>query len=358
MINFGLLDKQDYDKEIKIGKQNLRCYSPKMMKTLYPNGGYGVLGEVTTASPKPEEELSEKKREKLEAQRNGYINIGEEKFDTLSSGSKSKYTHRNGGYICVGEDKFIVVKVSLLPLFIAIGSALAVIVAVLILILSMNNRKKIGETYETEYPSIGGTETEPPETEYPDIGGTETEPPETDYPHLGGYETDKPDRPDIGGGDETDPPETDRPDIGGGDETDPPETDKPDIGGGDETDPPETDKPTPEGGGSVSLTYTLTAKVDTGSRSISMYFGNPQQSSHDAMLELYVIEDGTRYFISRSEKIKVGGTIKDMPLDETAAGLPAGIYSGVYVVSFYHPTTGEKATVTPEITGVNIYVYN
>ena len=326
MINFGLLDKQDYDKEIKIGKQNLRCYSPKMMKTLYPNGGYGVLGEVTTASPKPEEELSEKKREKLEAQRNGYINIGEEKFDTLSSGSKSKYTHRNGGYICVGEDKFIVVKVSLLPLFIAIGSALAVIVAVLILILSMNNRKKIGETYETEYPSIGGTETEPPETEYPDIGGTETEPPETDYPHLGGYETDKPDRPDIGGGDETDPPET--------------------------------DKPTPEGGGSVSLTYTLTAKVDTGSRSISMYFGNPQQSSHDAMLELYVIEDGTRYFISRSEKIKVGGTIKDMPLDETAAGLPAGIYSGVYVVSFYHPTTGEKATVTPEITGVNIYVYN
>ena len=111
-----------------------------------------------------------------------------------------------------------------------------------------------------------------------------------------------------------------------------------------------------EGGGSVSMIYTLEAKISLATKEISMYFKNPTASTHDVVCELYVISDGKEYRIAKSGRIPAGYELSTMTYTDEAAILSEGMYSGKYKVQCYDPKTGEMALVAPEITDVSISV--
>lgn len=109
-----------------------------------------------------------------------------------------------------------------------------------------------------------------------------------------------------------------------------------------------------QGGGSLTLVYTLDAAIGLSSGDIVLYFQNPENSTHDVTLELYVISSGGEYLIARSETVKVGQTLERLKLLSTAPTLGEGIYTGLYRLHCFDPATGAQATVVPEIAGVKI----
>ena len=125
------------------------------------------------------------------------------------------------------------------------------------------------------------------------------------------------------------------------------------------TRPPTTTKPSSQTGshGSVSMIYTKSASYAKGKTSVTVHFKNPSNSNHDAVLELFAVAtDGSLVLMARSGRIPAGYGISEMTLESSAPYLDTGTYSGLYVVSFYDPTTGEKATVDTKIPDVVITV--
>lgn len=111
-----------------------------------------------------------------------------------------------------------------------------------------------------------------------------------------------------------------------------------------------------EGGGSVSMIYTLEADVTLGNGNIAMYFKNPTDSTHDVVVELYVVSEGKEFLVAQSGRIPAGYELSTMSLVTENAILSEGVYSGLYKVQCYDPITGELALVAPEITDLEISV--
>jgi hypothetical protein len=120
-----------------------------------------------------------------------------------------------------------------------------------------------------------------------------------------------------------------------------------------------TEKPAvPQGGGSLSMIYTLDALVHISTGEISIYFKNPNASSHNVALDLIVISGGEEHVIAQSGLVKVGFALEKLEKLEGSAQLTEGIYTGLYRLHCYDPVTGERALVSPEISGVKITVNN
>ena len=102
----------------------------------------------------------------------------------------------------------------------------------------------------------------------------------------------------------------------------------------------------PEGGGSVSLTYSNLVNIDLGEMHASLLFANPGKSNQDMVLQL-VIQDTV---ILQTGRLIPGNQITklNMTADATAMLAPGG-YEGEFLVSYYDPSTGEKAIVNTRI---------
>lgn len=111
-----------------------------------------------------------------------------------------------------------------------------------------------------------------------------------------------------------------------------------------------------EGGGSVSMIYTLEAKAALSSGEVTIYFKNPNASSHDVVIELYLLAGEKEVLVARSGRVEPGYALNRLDLMSDAAVLSEGVYNGLYKVQCYDPETGEKALVAPEITGVEVSV--
>lgn len=114
----------------------------------------------------------------------------------------------------------------------------------------------------------------------------------------------------------------------------------------------------PQGGGSLSMIYTLDAQLTLSTGQISVYFKNPNASSHDVALELIVISGGEEYVIAQSGLVKAGFALEKLEKLADSATLTEGIYTGLYRLHCYDPVSGERALVSPEISDVKITVYN
>ena len=115
-------------------------------------------------------------------------------------------------------------------------------------------------------------------------------------------------------------------------------------------------KESEDGGGSVTLTYSLNAKLTLSTGNIQMYFLNPNASNQDIVLSLYIVDDDSTVKIAESGCIQPGYGLTEMKLIDNAAILSEGSYEGLFIVSFYQPQTGEKALVESNITDVVIDV--
>lgn len=114
----------------------------------------------------------------------------------------------------------------------------------------------------------------------------------------------------------------------------------------------------PQGGGSLSMIYTLEAQMSLSTGEISIYFKNPNASSHNVAVELIVISGGEEYVIAQSGLVKAGFALEKLEKLENSAQLSEGIYNGLYRLHCYDPVSGERALVSPEISGVKITVNN
>ena len=90
----------DYDQKVKIGKEQIRCYSKKQLDRLYPNGGYHIIGET-----------KEKNRKKIIAQ----LKVRKLTLDICNPDQHSGLLYRRAGYIRVGGDDFIALLVPRWP---------------------------------------------------------------------------------------------------------------------------------------------------------------------------------------------------------------------------------------------------
>ena len=113
-----------------------------------------------------------------------------------------------------------------------------------------------------------------------------------------------------------------------------------------------------EGGGSLSMIYSLDAELDLKTGEIKIYFMNPNASTHDTSLILYIVSGEERIPIAQSGRVAAGYSLTEMTMVEGAAVLSEGIYTGLFQLSLFDPETGERALVQPEITGVVLTVHN
>lgn len=122
-------------------------------------------------------------------------------------------------------------------------------------------------------------------------------------------------------------------------------------------DDPNSQRPdVPEGGGSLSMIYTLEAKLTLSTGEIDIYFQNPSASSHDVSVILYITTGGQDIAIAQSGLLKAGYGLDKLQFAEGTAQLQEGVYTGKYLLSCFDPATGERALVQPEIAGVTITV--
>ena len=111
-----------------------------------------------------------------------------------------------------------------------------------------------------------------------------------------------------------------------------------------------------EGGGSLSMIYSLDAKLNLSSGEIEIYFMNPNASTHDVSIILYVVSGETEVPIAQSGRVAAGYSLTHLDMVEGAATLTEGVYTGYYLLSLFDPETGERALVQPEISGVELVV--
>ena len=112
------------------------------------------------------------------------------------------------------------------------------------------------------------------------------------------------------------------------------------------------------GGGSLSMIYTLEAKMSLSTGDIGIYFINPNASNHDVVVELVVISGENEYLIAKSGRIPAGKGITKLTFESKEITLQEGKYSAVYRLACYDPKTGDRALVMPEITDVVLTVEN
>lgn len=102
----------------------------------------------------------------------------------------------------------------------------------------------------------------------------------------------------------------------------------------------------PSGGGAVSLTYSKAVDIDLSDKRVELMFANPSKSTQDMVLTL-VIKDTV---IAQSGRLSPGNQVKMLDLAKNSEKLLSeGGYEGKFVVSFYDPQSGERATVNAEI---------
>lgn len=265
----------DHDQKVKLGQEDILCYSKKQLDKLYPNGGYRIVGETRAGNKKSA--IAE-------------FAAGNTTFVVSEEGAYNRITNRCAGYVKVGEDEYLALYKSRWPFLLS----LLVLLALLALLASM---------------LIKG----------PDI------------PVV------NPDHP---------LPEVDQNAV----------AIDPDSPLEDEHNKQPADKDKDDGGGAVSMIYTLEADASLTSGEISMYFKNPTASTHDVVLEMYIVSDGKEYLAARSGRIEAGYELRKMKLMEEKVILSEGNYNGLYKVQCYDPVTGELALVAPEITDLKITV--
>lgn len=112
----------------------------------------------------------------------------------------------------------------------------------------------------------------------------------------------------------------------------------------------------PEGGGLVSMVYMLEASYYLSSEEIVMYFKNPAYSSHDVVMEFYVVSGGSEYLLAKTGRVPAGYRVQEMTPIKDAPVLSQGKYTGLYRVSYYDPYTGVRAHVQADITDIEITV--
>ena len=92
--------KQNYNQSIRINHRDVKCYSRKMLKELYPKGNYTLVGEA----------FENNKKEKIDT-----INLAKKDLIVSEYGKNSKILYARSGYVAVGENQYVALLQNRLP---------------------------------------------------------------------------------------------------------------------------------------------------------------------------------------------------------------------------------------------------
>ena len=283
-----------YDTQVTIKNREIKCFSPKHLRKMLGSESPHVVGEITGGSAK---------------NAIGQLQIGDDLYHVLPYKSKNRLLWRDAGYLEVGDEKYIAVLKSRVP-FLMI---LTVLVAAVILLLCLLR---------------GGTPVRPP-------SGISSERPGTSDPVVTPTE---PSGPVVIEPDHPLPPVDENAEAVEDDDSE-----KADVS---------------NGGGSVSMIYALDASIRLPDGEITIYFKNPNASSHSVIVDMYIVSGGQEYLIAQSGLLAPGFGLNKLQLMPAAPSLSEGIYSGLFRLHCYDPVTGEQAMVVPQIAGLNVTVTN
>lgn len=88
-----IIEKNDNDTTLKINDRDIKCYSKKKIKNLYPDGNYKIVGETFEKNKKKKEDI---------------IEIANKELTVSKYGKNSKVIYKIKGYFEVGENEYIV----------------------------------------------------------------------------------------------------------------------------------------------------------------------------------------------------------------------------------------------------------
>ena len=222
----------------------------------------------------------------------GILPVGKTEFSISSPGAHSSLLWRETGYLQVGRDEYIAVLKSRVPFLLLLLGLLAAIV--LLLGLLMGGEDVIGPG------------------------------------------------PDVSDGPTVIAPDHPLPPIDSGAEK----------LEGDSSEKAEAEK----GGGSVSMIYSLDASIVLSTGDITIYFQNPNASTHNVSVDMYIVSGGQEYLIAQSGLLEAGYGLSHLTMMKDGPTLSEGLYTGLFRLQCYDPVTGEKAIIVPEIAGLNITV--
>lgn len=92
--------------------------------------------------------------------------------------------------------------------------------------------------------------------------------------------------------------------------------------------------------------YSDEVKVNLQSETASLYFGNPERSNQDMILQIVIQEE----VIAQSDLIPSGYQLQSIQLlPQATSMLQTGSYQGKFIIHYYDQKIGEHATVNTEI---------
>ena len=124
-----IIAKNDYDTTIKINDRDIKCYSKKKIKKLYPDGNYRIVGETFDKNKNRKEDI---------------IEIADKELIVSKYGKNSKAIYKIKGYFEVGENEYIVY----------IKSRLAFLLILFFILLGILVSTYIGIKIYTSIPSV------------------------------------------------------------------------------------------------------------------------------------------------------------------------------------------------------------
>ena len=98
-----IINKKDYDISFKFDDKNIKCYSEKKIKELYPSGNYKIIGET------------KKNNKKNEINK---ITLADKELIVSKYKSNNKIGYKRKYFVAVGEDEYICLLKSNLFIFI------------------------------------------------------------------------------------------------------------------------------------------------------------------------------------------------------------------------------------------------
>lgn len=95
-----VIEKRNYNISIKINHRDIKCYDKKMLKDLYHNGDYSIVGET----------FEDNQKKAIDT-----IVLGRKKLNVSEYGKNSKILYKRKGYLLVGDDEYLVILQNRLP---------------------------------------------------------------------------------------------------------------------------------------------------------------------------------------------------------------------------------------------------
>lgn len=134
---FHYVVKNDYDHKVKIGDENVLCYSAKRMKEDHPDVKLSSLCEASLLPENFDEEREEKKGRLL-----GRIDLSHRSLGVVAAGSHLRIGYQRVGYICLADGRYVVLCVSRIPFLIILLFLLAALAISAVLLIGQLGPKE------------------------------------------------------------------------------------------------------------------------------------------------------------------------------------------------------------------------